>query len=183
MTISLSWSSSVYTDQHLNRGAVLRAGCDPVSGSAADLAGHLLDPFPPAGITRTSCPFSWHPLPCTLGSLTLSHRGSGVSPNLGRPPAAIALGEMLTPSCDGSFILGGLCLGLGLPSHRTEACVSVTLPGVLPLPWAGGLPSQMGGIGLIHSWVHSVLLHFMVSQSISSASGLHQGQGSSERHL
>ena len=162
MTISLSWSSSVYTDQHLNRGAVLWAGCDPVSGSAADLAGHLLDPFPPAGITRTSCPFSWHPLPCTLGSLTLSHRGSGVSPNLGRPPAAIALGEMLTPSCDGSFILGGLCLGLGLPSHRTEACVSVTLPGVLPLPWAGVFLPRWAALALS---IHVSILSCFISWS------------------
>ena len=44
-----------------------------------------------------------------------------------------------------------------------------------------GLPSLVGCISFIHSWVCSLPLHSMVSQSISSAPGLHWGQGSSDR--
>ena len=65
----------------------------------------------------------------TLGSLTLSHSVSGVQPSIwDRTPAATVLGEMLTLSCDGSFILGGLCLGQGLSSHRTGACEEIPSP-------------------------------------------------------
>ena len=88
---------------------------------------------------------------------------------------------MLSPSCNGSFILSRLCLGQGLPSRRTGVCVPITLPGVLPLPCAGGPPSLVGCISFIHSWVCSLPLHSMVSQSISSAPGLHQEQGCSDR--
>ena len=50
----------------------------------------------------------------TLGSLTLSYSDSGVLPSTqDRTPAAAVLEEMLTPSCNGSFILDGLCLGQG----------------------------------------------------------------------
>ena len=56
--ISLSRSSSVYTDQGLSRCEELWAGCDLVSGSPTDLAWQLPGPSPPtpSGTTRDFMP-------------------------------------------------------------------------------------------------------------------------------
>ena len=118
----------------------------------------------------------------TLGSLTLNHSDSGVQPSIwDRTPAATVLGEMLTLSCDGSFILGGLCLGQGLSSHRTGACEEIPSPSHTSA--LGRRPSFPGGLYWLHPFMSplSLPLHFTVSQSISSAPGLQWGQGSSGR--
>ena len=100
MKISLSWSSNVYTGQGLSRGVLLWAGCDLVSGSAADLTGHLPDPSPPtpAGITRDFMAFLPTSTFSILGSLTPSHRNSAVQLfTQNRTPDTAKLGERLTP--------------------------------------------------------------------------------------
>ena len=108
-------------------------------------------------------PFLPAPTFSTLRSLTLCHSNSGVQPSIwDRTPATTVLGEMLTLSCDGSFILGGLCLGQGLSSHRTEACVPVTLPGVLPLPWAGVFLPRWAAFALS---IHGSILSCFISWS------------------
>ena len=105
---------------------MLWAGCDLVSGSAADLTGHLPDPTPPTagGLTRDFMALLPTSTFIILGSLTLSHRDSGVQLfTQDRTPVAKKLGERLTPSCAGSFILVRLCLDEVLPPHRTLPCL------------------------------------------------------------
>ena len=92
---------------------MLWSGCDLVSGSAADLTGHLPDPSPPtpAGITRDFMALLPTSTFSVLGSLTLSHRDSEIQLfTQDRTPDATKLGERLTPSCAGSFFLVRLCL-------------------------------------------------------------------------
>ena len=154
---------------------MLRAGCDLVSGSAADLTGHLHDPSPPtpAGITRDRMALLPTSTFSTLGSLTLSHRDSGIQLfTQDGTPDATKLGEKLTPSCAGSFLLVRICLGQGLPPHRTLACLQSSSQ-VSYLCLRQGSSFLAGGTGLIHSWVCSLPLHSIVSLSISSAPCLH----------
>ena len=162
-------------------GAVLWAGCDLVSGSAADLTGHLPDPSPPtpAGITIDHMALLPTPTFSTLGSLTLSHRDSGIQlfTQDGNPDAT-KLGEKLTPTCAGSFLLVRICLEEGFPSHRTLACLqSSSQESYLCL----GQGSSFPGRWHCHSWVCSLPLHSIVSLSISSAPCFHQGRGYSDR--
>ena len=168
--ISLS-KSSVYPGQGLSRGAVLRAGCDLVSGSAADLTGHLPDPSPrtPAGNTRDHMALLPTSTFSTLGSLPLSHRDSRIQLfTQDGTPDATKLGKRLTPSCAGSFLLVRICLGQGLPPHRTLAFLQSSSQ-VSYLYLGQGSSFLAGAIGLIHSWVCSLPLHSIVSLSISSA--------------
>ena len=154
---------------------MLRAGCDLVSGSAADLTGHLHDPSPPtpAGITIDHMALLPTPTFSTLGSLTLSHRDSGIQLfTQDGTPDATELDEKLTPSCAASFLLVRICLGQGLHPHSTLACLqSSSQVSYLCL----GQGSSFPGRG---HWPHpfrvcSLPLHSIVSQSISSAPCLH----------
>ena len=123
-----------------------------MSGSAADLAGHLLDPSPPrpAGITRDFVPLFPPPLPSTLGSLRLSHRNSGVSPVPGQNSScpslwrdAHSLLQWLLHSgwaLPGTGFLVGQGLGSLSPSQESHLCLG---QGAF-LPW------------WVHSWVHSL---------------------------
>ena len=89
-----------------------------------------------------------------------------------------------SPSCDGSFILGGLCLGQGLSSHTTGACVPVTrLPPRSLTSALGRRPPSPGELYWLNPFMSplSLPLHSTVSQSISSAPGLQWGQGFSDR--
>ena len=137
----ISWSSSIYPDQSLSRDAVLRAGCDQVLGSAADLAGYLPEPSPP--ITRDLCPTSLPPLHSTLGSLTLSHRDSGVSPP---PRTELQLPLFLErcsppPAMVPSFCAGSawdkvslhVAQGFVSPSPSQESCLCLVQGLFLPL--------------------------------------------------
>ena len=93
---------------------MLWAGCDLVSGSAADLTGHLSDPSPPtpAGITIDHMALLPTSTFRNLGSLTLNYRDSGFQLfTWDRTPDATKLAERVTPSSAGSFILVRLCLG------------------------------------------------------------------------
>ena len=101
------------------------AGCDLVSGSAADLTGYLFDPSPPTagGLTRDFMALLPTSTFIVLGSLTLN-RDSGVQLfTQNRTPVATKLGERLTPSCASSFILVRLCLDEAPPPHWTLACL------------------------------------------------------------
>ena len=128
-------------------------------------------PSTPAGITRDFMPLLPAPTFSTLGCLTLSHSDSGVQPSTwDRTPAATVLGEMLTPSCDGSFILGGLCLQLGLPSHRTglvspSPCQEsyLCLGQGSSLPGRGHWPHQFMGL-LSPSSFHGLPVHLLCSR-------------------
>ena len=132
---------------------MLQAGCDLVSGIAAGLTGHLPDPSPPtpAGITRDRMALLITSTFSSLGSLTVSHRDSGFQVfTWDRTPDATKLGERLTASCAGSFILVGLCLGEDLPSYTTRlvSCLLLRSP---TSALRRVLPFQAGGIGIIYS--------------------------------
>ena len=131
---------------------MLWAGCDLVSGSAADLTGHLPDPSPPtpAGITRDFMALLPTSTFSILGSVTLNHRVSGVQLFIrDMTPDSTKLGDRVTPSCAGSFILVGLCLEQGLPSHGTMACLQSSFQDSYHCLGQGSF-SQAEGIGLIH---------------------------------
>lgn len=118
----LSQSSSIYTDQSLSRDAVLWAGCDQVLRSAAELARYLPEP---SSITRDLCPLLCPTSQHTGVSLPLSHRDSRDQPSTRAELQLPQFLEMLTPSCDGSFILCGLCLGQSL-LHIGQGFVSLS---------------------------------------------------------
>ena len=143
---------------------MLRAGCDLVSGSAADLTGHFPDPAPrtPAGNTRDHMALLPTSTFSTLWSLTLSHRHSRIQLfTQDGTPDATKLGKRLTPSSTGSFLLVRMCLGQCLPPHRTLACLQSSsqvsyldtfFPGIrfpkragIFLPWQGALASSIHG--------------------------------------
>ena len=150
----ISQSSSIYPDQGLSRDVVLWAGCDQVLRSAADLAGYPPEPSPP--ITRDLCLSSLPPLPSTLGSLTLRHRDSGVSP----PPRTelqlpqvlercSALPAMVPSFCPGSaWDKVSLHVGQGFvsPSPSQESCLCL-VQGAL-LPWWAVSASSIHGSAL-----------------------------------
>ena len=152
-----------------------------MSGSAADLAGHLLDPSPPTpvGITRDFMPLLPAPTFSTLGSLTLSHRNSGVSPDPGQNSSchspwrdAHSLLKWLLHSgwaLPGTGFHVGQGLGSLSPSQESHLCLG---QGAF-LPWWAVSASSIHG---------SVLsLCSTVSQSISFAPGLQWGLGSPDR--
>ena len=159
--ISLSRSSNVSTDQGLSRCEVLWAGCDLVSGSPTDLVWQLPGPSPPTpvGTTRDFMPLlpALPSAPWGLLHWVIVTQGSSPPPRTELQLSQSLERCSLPPEVAPSFWMGS---AWDRVSCRTGAWVPVTLPGVSPLPWAGGLPSLVGCISFIHSWVCSLPLFY-----------------------